>query len=71
MAGLHERSAYREMRVRELIEEAAYARRRHAVYKAKVFGPRPTSAPRLAELDRIALRTERRLDRARLAAEGE
>jgi hypothetical protein len=50
--------------VRQLLAEARYARERHELYKAKVYGPRPTSLARLRELERISEQAESRLRRA-------
>jgi hypothetical protein len=36
----------------QLRAEAAYRRQRLDLYRAKAYGPRPTSAARLAELER-------------------
>ena len=47
--------------------EARYARERYQLYRAKVYGPRPTSMTRLRELQRIHEGAEDRLHRARRA----
>jgi hypothetical protein len=44
---------------------ARNARERFQLYKAKSYGPRPTSPTRLRELDRDRARAETRLRRAR------
>lgn len=41
--------------------EARYHRERHELYRAKAYGPRPTSAVRLRELERAAQLAEERL----------
>ena len=51
----------------DLRARARYARERHALYAAKTYGPRPTSAQRLRELRREWEAAEARL----LAAEAE
>lgn len=48
--------------------DARYARERYQLYKARVYGPRPTDPGRLAELDRACAKAERRF-RAALAAD--
>lgn len=50
--------------------EARYARERYQLYRAKVYGPRPTSMARLRELQRIHEGAEARLRRARHAEAG-
>lgn len=47
--------------------EARYARERYELYRAKTYGPRPTSLARLRELQRIHEGAEARLRRARQA----
>jgi hypothetical protein len=47
--------------------EARHARERYQLYKAKTYGPRPTSLNRLRELQRIHEGAEARLRRARSA----
>jgi hypothetical protein len=49
----------------EIKAEAEHARRRVQLYRAKAYGPRPTSHERLRELERLADRAESRLNRAR------
>jgi hypothetical protein len=44
--------------------EAAHARRRRDIYRAKVYGPRPTSNARMEELERAVELAESRLRRA-------
>ena len=53
--------------VESLEAEARYARERYALYRAKTYGPRPTSLTRLRELERIHQGAEARLARAREA----
>jgi hypothetical protein len=61
-------------RIDELEAEARYARQRLDLYRAKMYGPRPTSPVRMRELEREADGAEQRLRRARergrLAADG-
>lgn len=45
----------------DLRVQARYARERYDLYKAKVYGPRPTSPARLRELQRECERAEGRL----------
>ena len=49
-----------ERRMSEMADEAEYAVRRYELYKAKSYGPKPTSPGRLRDLKRDA-------DRAKLA----
>lgn len=49
----------------ELEAEARYARERYALYRARAYGPRLTSARRLRELKRTSRFAESRLDRAK------
>jgi hypothetical protein len=51
--------------IEELEAEARYARERYQLYRAKTYGPRPTSMARLRELERIYEGAEARLRRAR------
>jgi len=44
--------------------EARHARERYRLYKAKAYGPRPTSVTRLRELERACESAESRLRRA-------
>ncbi len=48
----------------ELRAEAQYARERYRLYKAKSYGPRPTSPARMRELQRIYEYAEARLHAA-------
>lgn len=48
----------------DLRAEARHARERVAIYRAKSYGPRPTSPSRLRELERVAHGAEARRDRA-------
>jgi hypothetical protein len=52
-------------RIDELEAEARYARQRLDLYRAKTYGPRPTSPARMRELERTAEGAEERLRRAR------
>jgi hypothetical protein len=52
-------------RIEELEAEARYARQRLDLYRAKTYGPRPTSPARMRELEREADGAEQRLRRAR------
>jgi hypothetical protein len=52
-------------RIDDLAAEARYARERLDLYRAKMYGPRPTSATRMRELERAAEGAEERLRRAR------
>jgi hypothetical protein len=52
-------------RIDELEAEARYARQRLDLYRAKMYGPRPTSPVRMRELEREAEGAEQRLRRAR------
>ena len=54
-----------DLRVAELEAEARFARERHQIYRAKSYGPRPTSPSRLRELEKKANVAAARLDRAR------
>jgi hypothetical protein len=54
----------------QLRAEAAHQRRRLDLYRAKVYGPRPTSNAKLEELERAAELAESRLRRAEEAAAG-
>jgi hypothetical protein len=53
--------------IEALEAEARYARERYQLYRAKAYGPRPTSMARLRELQRIHEGAEARLRRARHA----
>jgi hypothetical protein len=48
----------------QLEQEAAHARRRYELHKAKVYGPKPASPVRLRELKRERDTAESRLSRA-------
>ena len=50
--------------VEELLAEARYHRHRYDLYKAKMYGSRPTRMSRLRELERTMLGAEARLRRA-------
>jgi hypothetical protein len=54
-------------RTEELLAEARHARERRDLYRARVYGPRPTSPARLRELERIAEVSERRARRSEQA----
>jgi hypothetical protein len=58
-------------RAEELRAEARHARERRDLYRAKVYGPRPTSSARLKELERIATVSERRARRSEQAVRDE
>ncbi|HUA11918.1 MAG TPA: hypothetical protein VMA83_07940 [Solirubrobacteraceae bacterium] len=53
-------------RVEVLEVEARYARERVELYRAKMYGQRPTTMSRLRELERIHQGAEARLGAARL-----
>jgi len=53
--------------IEALEAEARYARERYDLYRAKTYGPRPTSLARLRELQRIHEGAQARLERARRA----
>jgi hypothetical protein len=48
-------------RLDDLRAQAQFARERYRLYKAKAYGPRPTSAERLRELQRACEQAEDRL----------
>jgi hypothetical protein len=52
-------------RIDDLAAEARYARERLDLYRAKMYGSRPTSMTRMRELERTAEGAEQRLRRAR------
>jgi len=52
-------------RIEDLEAEARYRRERYELYRAKTYGPRPTSLPRLRELERAHQAAEARLRSAR------
>ena len=54
-------------RVDDLRVEARFWRERYDLYRAKAYGPRPSSPARLRELQRIAEGAEARLKRAEAA----
>lgn len=51
----------------DLRMQARYARERRDLYRAKTYGPRPTTTGRLRELERAAQTAEARLKRAEAA----
>jgi hypothetical protein len=51
-------------RLEDLRAEARYHRERYDLYRAKVYGPRPTTMTRLRELERAHRGAEGRLRRA-------
>ncbi len=53
-----------ESRIEELRADLAYMRRRRDLYRAKQYGPRPTSPERLRELERAVTQAEQRLRHA-------
>ena len=53
-----------ERRLTELRETADYATRRYELYRARVYGPKPTTPARLAELKRDAERAKLAMHRA-------
>jgi hypothetical protein len=57
-----------QTRLRKLEAEAAHARQRYELYKAKTYGPRPTSLGRLKELERLNVSAQLRVDQARTNA---
>ena len=50
--------------IEELLAEARYHRHRYDLYKAKMYGSRPTRMTRLHELERTMQGAEARLRRA-------
>jgi hypothetical protein len=52
--------------IEELRAEARYHRERYALYRAKMYGPRPTTLTRLRQLERAHQGAEARLRRAQL-----
>ena len=50
--------------IEELQAEARYHRERYALYRAKMYGPRPTTMKRLRELERVHRGADARLGRA-------
>ena len=57
-----------EAHLRELKGSADHARQRHDLYKAKSYGPKPTSPERLRELKRESERAASALERAQIGA---
>ncbi len=51
-------------RIEELRAEARYARERYDLYRAKMYGLRPTTLARLRELERMREGADARLRRA-------
>jgi hypothetical protein len=51
----------------DLRVQARHARQRFDLYKAKAYGPRPTSPARLRELERVCEQAEARLRAAEAA----
>jgi hypothetical protein len=51
-------------RLEELRVDARYHRERRDLYRAKMYGPRPTSPGRMRELERAVALSESRLRRA-------
>ena len=45
----------------DLQVQARYRRQKHDLYRAKIYGPRPTSPDRLREVERTAQAAEARL----------
>ena len=54
-----------DRRVQELEAEARYHRERLALYRAKVYGPTPTSAVRVRKLEQASEYADKRLRHAR------
>ena len=54
-------------RMEELLAEARYLRHRYDLYRAKMYGLRPTTMTRLRELERAYQSAEARLRRAQQA----
>lgn len=55
-------------RLEELRAEAAYARQRLDLYRARSYGAKPTSPQRMRDLARVAEQAEQRLAHAERAA---
>jgi len=53
-----------EPRIEDLRTEARYWQERYDLYRAKSYGPRPTTPARLRELERNAQRAQDRLEQA-------
>jgi hypothetical protein len=51
-------------RIADLLAEARHQRHRYDLYRAKMYGPRPTTLARLGELERAHQGAEARLRRA-------
>jgi hypothetical protein len=51
-------------RIEDLRMEARYRRERYDLYRAKMYGPRPTTMARLRELERAHQGADARLRRA-------
>lgn len=51
-------------RIEDLRIEARYRRERYDLYRAKTYGPRPTTLARLSELERAHQGADARLRRA-------
>lgn len=58
-------------RLDELRADARYHRERRDLYRAKMYGPRPTSPAQLKELERACALSEARLRRAEQEHEAE
>jgi len=56
-------------RLEELRADLAYMRRRRDLYRAKQYGPRPTTPERLRELERAVTQAEERLRHAESSGE--
>ena len=50
--------------IEDLLAQARYRRHRYDLYRAKMYGPRPTTMTRLRELERAYQGAEARLRRA-------
>jgi len=59
------RTAAETQRLAQLEAEAKYARERFDLYRAKVYGPRPTNTTQLRKLQEASKYAEARLTRAR------
>ena len=51
-------------RIEDLLADARHQRHRYDLYRAKMYGPRPTTMTRLRELERAYQGAEARLRRA-------
>jgi hypothetical protein len=58
-------------RIEDLRAEARYHRERYDLYRAKMYGPRPTTMARLRELERAHQGAEGRLRRAQNASDND